>query len=80
MNAATSSDDIGDKTPHVNFSLDGKSALVTGGAGLIFSQALRLYTTGVVYLYFDRLREWWASRHRQTFAPLRAASGRPDAI
>ena len=32
MNAATSSDDIGDKTPHVNFSLDGKSALVTGAA------------------------------------------------
>ena len=32
MNAVTSSDDIGDKTPHVNFSLDGKSALVTGAA------------------------------------------------
>jgi NAD(P)-dependent dehydrogenase (short-subunit alcohol dehydrogenase family) len=32
MNAATSSDDIGDKAPHVNFSLDGKSALVTGAA------------------------------------------------
>jgi NAD(P)-dependent dehydrogenase (short-subunit alcohol dehydrogenase family) len=32
MNAATSSDDIGDKTPHVNFRLDGKSALVTGAA------------------------------------------------
>jgi multidrug efflux pump subunit AcrB len=25
--------------------------------GLIFSQALTLYTTPVVYLYFDRLRE-----------------------
>src|SRR5246127_387780 len=32
MNTASSSDDIGDKTPHVNFSLDGKSALVTGAA------------------------------------------------
>jgi len=32
VNAATSSDDIGDKTPHVNFSLEGKSALVTGAA------------------------------------------------
>jgi hypothetical protein len=48
--------------------------------GLIFSHALTLYTTPVVYLYFDRLREWWASRHRQTFALLRAASRRPDAI
>jgi multidrug efflux pump len=27
--------------------------------GLIFSQALTLYTTPVVYLYFDRLRRWW---------------------
>jgi NAD(P)-dependent dehydrogenase (short-subunit alcohol dehydrogenase family) len=32
MKAPTSSDDIGDKTPHMNFSLDGKSALVTGAA------------------------------------------------
>ena len=32
MNAATSLDDIGDKVPHVNFSLEGKSALVTGAA------------------------------------------------
>ena len=30
--------------------------------GLIFSQVLTLYTTPVVYLYFDRLRDWWASR------------------
>jgi multidrug efflux pump subunit AcrB len=26
--------------------------------GLIFSQALTLYTTPVVYLYFDRLQRW----------------------
>ena len=32
MKAPTSSDDVGDKTPHVNFSLSGKSALVTGAA------------------------------------------------
>jgi multidrug efflux pump len=27
--------------------------------GLIVSQMLTLYTTPVVYLYFDRLRHWW---------------------
>jgi multidrug efflux pump len=27
--------------------------------GLIVSQALNLYTTPVVYLYFDRLQNWW---------------------
>jgi multidrug efflux pump len=27
--------------------------------GLLFSQALTLYTTPVVYLYFDRLSIWW---------------------
>jgi len=26
--------------------------------GLIFSQALTLYTTPVIYLYMDRLRLW----------------------
>ena len=30
--------------------------------GLIFSQALTLYTTPVVYLYFDRLRMWLQRR------------------
>ena len=39
---------------------------ITIVGGLIFSQALTLYTTPFVYLYFDRLREWWASRKRQT--------------
>jgi multidrug efflux pump len=28
--------------------------------GLIVSQALTLFTTPVVYLYFDRLQHWWA--------------------
>ena len=53
---------------------------ITIVGGLIFSQALTLYTTPVVYLYFDRLREWWASRKRQTFARSKAALGVPDAI
>jgi multidrug efflux pump len=30
--------------------------------GLIVSQALTLYTTPVVYLYFDRLQIWWHER------------------
>jgi multidrug efflux pump len=32
---------------------------VTIIGGLIVSQLLTLYTTPVVYLYFDRLRHWW---------------------
>jgi len=53
---------------------------ITIVGGLIFSQALTLYTTPVVYLYFDRLREWWESRHRRIFFPPKAALGVPDAI
>jgi multidrug efflux pump len=30
--------------------------------GLIVSQMLTLYTTPVVYLYFDRLQNWWSDR------------------
>jgi len=33
---------------------------ITIVGGLIMSQLLTLYTTPVVYLYFDRLRLWWA--------------------
>ncbi len=40
--------------------------------GLVFSQALTLYTTPVVYLYFDRLRRW-AERRRETRRVLREA-------
>ncbi len=38
--------------------------------GLVFSQVLTLYTTPVVYLYFDRLRLWWESRSRRKAAVL----------
>ncbi len=32
---------------------------ITIVGGLLVSQALTLYTTPVVYLYFDRLQHWW---------------------
>jgi multidrug efflux pump len=32
--------------------------------GLIFSQMLTLYTTPVVYLYMDRLSNWWQQSHK----------------
>jgi multidrug efflux pump len=32
--------------------------------GLVFSQMLTLFTTPVVYLYFDRFRIWWAGFRR----------------
>jgi multidrug efflux pump subunit AcrB len=32
--------------------------------GLVFSQMLTLYTTPVVYLYLDRVREWRENRRR----------------
>ena len=48
---------------------------ITIVGGLIFSQALTLYTTPVLYLYFDRLRLWWdAFRHG---AAVPAAHGMP---
>ena len=43
---------------------------ITIVGGLIFSQALTLYTTPVVYLYLDRLRLWWeSSRHGTAYPP-----------
>jgi len=53
---------------------------ITIVGGLIFSQALTLYTTPVVYLYFDRLREWWASRKRRTLVAPQSALGVSDAV
>jgi len=40
--------------------------------GLLVSQALTLYTTPVVYLYFDRLQHWWYRVRRREPAPLGA--------
>jgi len=43
--------------------------------GLIMSQLLTLYTTPVVYLYFDSLRHWWdgvGARKRGEAAPVRS--------
>jgi multidrug efflux pump len=41
--------------------------------GLLVSQVLTLYTTPVIYLYFDRYRGWWMSRWRRLFPPARSA-------
>jgi multidrug efflux pump subunit AcrB len=39
--------------------------------GLILSQALTLFTTPVVYLYFDRMQHWWArQRGHRSVEPL----------
>jgi len=38
--------------------------------GLIVSQVLTLYTTPVVYLYFDRLQHWWSSLRRRRPEPM----------
>jgi multidrug efflux pump len=53
---------------------------ITIVGGLIFSQALTLYTTPVVYLYFDRLREWWARRAGVTNGSPQPVDTVPDAI
>ncbi len=36
---------------------------VTIIGGLLVSQVLTLYTTPVVYLYFDRMQHWWQRKH-----------------
>ena len=53
---------------------------ITIVGGLIFSQILTLYTTPVVYLYFDRMREWWESRRRQAIHRGQTTAGLPDAV
>ena len=37
--------------------------------GLILSQALTLFTTPVVYLYFDRFQHWWTQVHFRSRRP-----------
>jgi len=46
---------------------------------LIFSQALTLYTTPVVYLYFDRLRVWWENHRKGAAVVPQTAFGLPNA-
>jgi Cu/Ag efflux pump CusA len=53
---------------------------ITIVGGLIFSQILTLYTTPVVYLYFDRMREWWESRRRQAIHRAQTTAGLPDPV
>jgi multidrug efflux pump subunit AcrB len=36
--------------------------------GLMVSQVLTLYTTPVVYLYFDRMSVWWRRAHGKSIA------------
>ena len=38
-----------------------------------------LYTTPVVYLYFDRLRIWWDKRRERAVIAPQSAFGLPDA-
>jgi multidrug efflux pump len=45
---------------------------VTIIGGLIVSQALTLFTTPVVYLYFDRLQHWWERFRSARRKPLEA--------
>jgi multidrug efflux pump len=40
--------------------------------GLLVSQMLTLYTTPVVYLYFDRLQHWWYRRRQPAQDPIPA--------
>ena len=47
---------------------------ITIVGGLMVSQVLTLYTTPVVYLYFDRLQHWW-TRFRARKAPADAPLG-----
>jgi multidrug efflux pump subunit AcrB len=45
--------------------------------GLLFSQALTLYTTPVVYLYFDRASIWWRRVRGKSAAPAKMAPPAP---
>lgn len=53
---------------------------ITIAGGLIFSQALTLYTTPVVYLCFDRLRDRWQRRQRPASVLSDTVLGVPEPI
>jgi HAE1 family hydrophobic/amphiphilic exporter-1 len=46
--------------------------------GLIFSQALTLFTTPVVYLYLDRAHHWYVRRKEVRMARKAAKNGLPQ--
>ncbi|MGH9585016.1 MAG: efflux RND transporter permease subunit, partial [Bryobacteraceae bacterium] len=46
---------------------------ITIVGGLLFSQVLTLYTTPVVYLYFDRLASRFRRRRAEEFEDIRGA-------
>ncbi|MDD5543685.1 MAG: multidrug efflux RND transporter permease subunit [Acidobacteriia bacterium] len=45
--------------------------------GLIVSQLLTLYTTPVVYLYFDRLQHWWYRIRSKSPGPIEPLGSQP---
>jgi len=45
--------------------------------GLLISQVLTLYTTPVLYLYLDRLSEWWARARPRSLRPQPRSSATP---
>ena len=51
---------------------------ITIVGGLIFSQALTLFTTPVVYLYLDRMRWAWSRRHRPFTGQIAPAGSQAD--
>ncbi|PYV46279.1 MAG: hypothetical protein DMG92_18430, partial [Acidobacteria bacterium] len=51
---------------------------ITIVGGLIFSQALTLFTTPVVYLYLDRMRWGWRRRHRPISGQIAPAGSQAD--
>ena len=51
---------------------------ITIVGGLIFSQALTLFTTPVVYLYLDRMRWAWSRRHRPVTGQIAPAGSQAD--